>query len=224
MAGGLAATLAVAAGAQVPWQRSPMPAPEPTDARSVVLVERRCSSALGEAVGTLYGNGTVRRKETANGVTTLWLGELGPEELQGFRERLRGAESEDLDAFRERGVGGDWIGRCRVELRWASGARSTIAYGQMDAHSLALATLLHVLDDLEARATQRVNAEELPADYRPRPGDILRRRDGILFEVVRFTADQRGVELSGMSTPLTIYLDESELRRQFGALVQRSSR
>jgi hypothetical protein len=189
-----------------------------------VLVERTCSSTLGKSVSTLYGNGTVRRKETRNGATTLWLGELGGQELQGFRDRLAAAGSGEAGTYRDRGVGGDWIGRCRIALLRSNGETTEIDYGQMDVRSLALGALLQVIGDLEARATQQLNVEELPADYRPRPGDILRRRDGALFEVVRFTVDKRGVELSGTTMPLTVYVDETELRRQFAALVRRSSR
>jgi hypothetical protein len=67
----------------------------------------------------------------------------------------------------------------------------------------------------------RESSRSLPDGYRPRRGDVLRRVDETLFEVVGFTSDGKGVELQGVDQPLTLYLAPEDLHTLFTALVDR---
>jgi hypothetical protein len=53
---------------------------------------------------------------------------------------------------------------------------------------------------------------------------VLKRTDAQLFEVISFTADNKGVELWGVDQPLTLYVLRAEMAREFVALVRRVRR
>ena len=64
--------------------------------------------------------------------------------------------------------------------------------------------------------------DELPADYDPRPGDVVKRvGDGALFRVIAFTGDGKGVELRGVDLPLEVYVPRDQIRNNFTELVSR---
>ncbi|HUO86018.1 MAG TPA: hypothetical protein VM617_01400 [Thermoanaerobaculia bacterium] len=98
-------------------------------------------------------------------------------------------------------------------------------YGHLDSLSLSLSRVVGRIDVLVAGVVEGAAAGSLPAGYRPRTGDVLRRADGVLFRVVRATADlegmPRGWELQGVVQPLAVYVVESDLPREFVELVSR---
>ena len=98
-------------------------------------------------------------------------------------------------------------------------------YGHLDSLALPLARVVALVDELAARVSAGAAAGGLPTGYRPRAGDVLRRIDGVLFRVVRATADlegmPRGWELQGVVQPLALYVVESDLPREFVELVSR---
>jgi hypothetical protein len=98
-------------------------------------------------------------------------------------------------------------------------------YGHLDSLSLPLARVVALVDELAARVAAGAAAGRLPADYRPRQGDVLRRADGVLFRVVRDTAAfaemPGGWELQGVVQPLVLYIFEADLPRDFVELVSR---
>lgn len=98
-------------------------------------------------------------------------------------------------------------------------------YGHLDSLSLPLARVVALVDELAARVEAGSAAGRLPADYRPRQGDVLRRADGVLFRVVRATAPLDGLpggwELQGVVQPLALYVYEVDLPREFVELVSR---
>lgn len=98
-------------------------------------------------------------------------------------------------------------------------------YGHLDSLSLPLARVVALVDELAARVAAGAAAGSLPAGYRPRQGDVLRRADGVLFRVVRDTAAfaemPGGWELQGVVQPLVLYVFEADLPRDFVELVSR---
>jgi hypothetical protein len=93
-----------------------------------------------------------------------------------------------------------------------------LAFSRYDSLPLAVATIVRVADEMAAltRATS-----ELPAGYRARSGDVLRRADGVLFSVVGFTSDGKGIEMQGVEQPLTLYVRPEDVPGLFEALVSR---
>jgi len=185
--------------------------------RSRELLDYRCANDLGVRQITLFANGTVRRREGLGKQPPMSLGELGPVELAGYLRRLA---AEDLSEVRDRheSVEGAWIERCTLRLALDGEPPRELLFSRFDSLPLAVATLVRVADEL-ADKTRAV--DDLPPGYRARNGDVLRRVDGVLFEVAGFTGDGLGVELRGVEQPLTLYLRPEELRGLFVSLVSR---
>jgi hypothetical protein len=208
--------------------------------RGDVLVRRDCRSSIAREEVTLFGNGTVRLRSGPLGEERMVLGEVSREEVESLVAAIR---REDL---REAGAGaagpeGDWVERCVLELpvlgavthdgslgpgRPTDGSLPTrFRYGHLDSLALPLARVVALVDDLGARVAAGAAAGGLPSGYRPRAGDVLRRIDGVLFRVVRTTADvegmPRGWELQGVVQPLAVYVIESDLAREFVEVVSR---
>lgn len=212
----IAATLAIALLTQAPTS-----AGAAEDPRSIALVRLECESDLGRREVTLFQNGTVRVREGAAGQEQLMLGEYGPDEVAAFRRRLDEIDFSETDAA-ESAPDGAWVERCRLELRDERLAEPrSFAFGRYGSHSLALSTAVRVVEDIAIRAGVESARPGLPADYKPEPGDRLERTDGQIFEIVGFTADGKGVELTGILQPLTLYLPISDLRQSFVRLERR---
>jgi hypothetical protein len=216
------------------------------DERSVVLVERVCASTLDREELTLFANGTVRLRHTVLGQSggpekpSMALGELPPDELEAWVDRLREEDLGDTEAATS-GPGGDWVERCRLVLdydamaRWVGPApepgpdhagwrpagTATYRWGRLDSLSLSLARILGLVDGIAARVDPAVGRRSLPPEYAPRAGDVLRRADGVLFRVERPTASKGGWELQAVDQPLVLYVVESEVPHLFVELVRR---
>lgn len=193
-----------------------LPAVDP----SVEFLRRDCSSELGRNEVTLFANGTVRWREWRDEKSTMRLIELGRDEVEAFEHRLAAL---DQAALRESpgGVAGEWMERCELTLSLPDSASRSLRYGRLDTHSLALADLLRMAEELAERARAAPIAGGLPADYLPRFGDLLLRADDVEFEVVGRTAEGRGFEVRGKVQPLSMYLTLDELRHQFVRVLRR---
>jgi hypothetical protein len=119
-----------------------------------------------------------------------------------------------------RGVEGEWVERCTLDLALPGRPARRFAFGRYDPLPLPLGQVLRVVDDLAAGLSPRP-ATELPPGYRPRRGDLLRRIDGAVYRVAGYTADGKGVELTGVDQPLTLYVPRDALRQEFVELLPR---
>jgi hypothetical protein len=213
---------ALAATAGVSEQRTlsgapSAPAPHTAGDRSRELLDYRCANQLGVRQITLFANGTVRLREGLGKEPRMRLGELGPVELDGYLRRLA---AEDLSEVHDRqeSAEGEWLERCTLRLALDGRPVRELAFSRFDSLPLAVAALVRVADEMAAQT--RVTTD-LPARYRARPGDVLRRADGVLFEVVGFTADKLGLEMRGVEQPLTLYIRPEDIPAVFEALVSR---
>jgi len=191
------------------------------DDRSVELLRYDCTTDLTRREVTLFGNGTIRLRDGQIGNESMGLTELGPDELQGFLNRLRG---EDLSESRnpEKGVEGAWIERCELRLQLPGRPLQTYRFGHFDPLPLNLSHVVHIAEELADKVPVVKDKDELPADYEPQPGDVLKRvGDGALFRVVAFTGDGKGVELRGVDLPLEVYVPRDQIRQNFTALASR---
>ena len=191
------------------------------DPRSVELLRHDCSSEIGRRDLTLFANGTLRLRETAEGdETRMRLAELGRAELAAYLVRLA---DEDLTEVDVRGpeTSGDWVEACDLRLALDGRPERRLRYGRMDSLPLALGRLLSVVGDLHLEVDRLAPRSRLPSDYEPRSGDRLRRFDGALFEVVHYTGDGAGLELEGVDEPLVIFIPVAALRDEFEELVSR---
>jgi len=192
-------------------------APPRAPDRSRELLDYRCSSDIGTRQVTLFANGTVRVREGLGKSPRMTLGELGPDELTAFINRL-GAE--DLSEVQDTlgSAEGSWVERCTLRLALDDRPARELHFARYDSLPLAIADLVRITDDMAGHAHA---LDELPLQYHPQPGDVLRRTDGVLFEVVGFTSDKQGVELQGVEQPLVLYLQSDQLHGLFLELVSR---
>lgn len=198
------------------------------DARSVELLRYGCASATGRREVTLFANGTVRLREGPWDHPRLYLDELGPEALADKLRVLRSVYSaNELDRLREpigRGPTGSGIEHCEVFLALPELEEPlTYRYTSYDVPPLRLSRIVHVADELAEYARPVEREQRLPADYEPRTGDVLRTAEGNLFEVLRRTADGRGVELQGVEQPLRLFVALDDLATAFVAIEERQS-
>ncbi|MGE0639184.1 MAG: hypothetical protein AB7G12_09115 [Thermoanaerobaculia bacterium] len=188
-----------------------------SDERTDEVVRRDCSTELGRNELTLFANGTIRLREWRGEESSMRLAELGRDELEAFRRRLDASDPGERRSPPS-GVSGEWVERCDLEVGFSDGGRRSFRYGRLDTHQLAFASFLRLVDELAGIVSERAETSTLPADYTPRRGDVLLRRDGVAFEVVGFTVVGEGVELRGVVDPLTIYIAKSDLRSLFDRL------
>jgi hypothetical protein len=194
---------------------------EDQDNRSIEVVRYDCTTDTTRREVTLFANGTVRLREGWIGNEWMGLTELGPDELQGFLNRLSG---EDLSESRnpERGVEGAWIERCELRLQLSGKRLQTYRFGHYDPLPLNLSRVVRIAQELVEKVPITKDKDELPAGYDPRPGDVVKRvGDGALFRVIAFTGDGKGVELQGVDLPLQVYVPRDQIRNNFTELVSR---
>jgi hypothetical protein len=195
--------------------------PATADDRTVEVVRFDCTTDTTRRETTLFANGTIRLREGEIGNEWMGLAELGPDEMQGFLNRLNG---EDLSESRnpERGVEGAWVERCELRLKLGVKPPQTYRFGQFDPLPLNLSRVVQIARELGDKVPVVKERDDLPANYDPQPGDVLKRAgDGAHFRVVAFTSDNKGVELRGVVVPLEIYIPRDHLRQYFTALVSR---
>ncbi len=199
--------------------------PERTiDPRSHELLMVRCSSLLAERELTLFGNGTLRLRKIQDEEKSLQLAELPPEVFAGYRRSLleEGDTRRRVPRVPRRGPGGEWVEQCALTLHPdLSRPPRLFRFSRVDALSLELSRLVSIADALFREVELREVTDGFPVDYRPRVGDVVLRADGSEFEVRRFTADARGVELEGLQQPLVLYVSRDELAQEFVGLVRR---
>jgi len=212
--------------------------PAEDDERSAVLLRRECVSSLERQEVTLFANGTVRLWDGPPGEETMALGELAPDELETYVQRLWEEDLSETERL-SRGPEGEWVEGCRLVLRYGAMARwlgppprredrdwrpqgdEAFAYRRFDSLSLPLSRIVALVDGMIGRVDRAAGRHTLPPGYRPREGDVLRRGDDVVFRVERRTADKHGWEMQGVEQPLVIYVPEDEIPRLFVELVER---
>lgn len=193
---------------------------EAEDPRSRVIVVEECRSEIGRREVTLFANGTIRRRQGPEGAEILALAEVGREEVDAFVRRLAAPDLSETEA-RALSPEGTWVERCSLELRLPDAPVRTFRYGRYESLSLALRTVVEVVRDIEATIVPGQREVELPAAYRPEPGDLLERADGVRFEVIGPTADGLGLELSSPDQPLTVFVPAADVRLHFVKLLRK---
>lgn len=194
---------------------SPSPVAGAEDARSRVVLSSDCRTTTSRRELTLFANGTLRVFDGLGATREMRLAELGQAELQAYVARLRKISFDDLPPGSP-GLEGEWVERCRLELRRTGEAPRVLAYGPYDSLPLAWKHVLLVVDDLFEEIRTQPEAGERVRRYEPEVGDILvRRNDGARYEVLGFTLEGSGVELLGIEEPLTIYILRDHLLDEF---------
>jgi|GEM_PF-591668 len=221
------------------------------DPRSTILLRYDCQSDAGGREVTLFADGTVRLRkvtpdaesdrtegisteEAGTGKEVMRLYELDPDSLQAYRNRLADEDLSEVEVESDP-VEGEWVETCALDLlenpptpghtRPAEEPPPEALHYRFSGSSalpLALSRVIHIAKDLIADVEKAPGQGGLPQDYQPRPGDVLERSDGVLFKIVDFTVDEKGLELSGVEDPLVIYIAPNDLRKEFVRVVSRA--
>lgn len=188
--------------------------------RSRELVRLDCATDLDRREVTVFANGTIRLRVGPPGAERMALGELGASEVEAFVDSLAAVDLSEAEPPAG-GPEGAWVERCVLHLTLPGRPAERFEFQRFDSLPLALARVLDVVAGVAGTVADPLGDSRLPAGYEPRPGDVLRRADGTLFEIVDFTSDGRGLELVGVEQPLTLYIESGRLRERFVELVER---
>lgn len=188
--------------------------------RTWEIVRRDCRTSISRQEVTLFGSGTVRLRLRTEEKDDMRLAEIGPDDVQAYIRRLEGEDLSEVREGRDETLG-SLVERCALYLDLPERDQQRFFYGRFDSLPLALSRLDAIVNDMYQEAIDLAPEGGLPRNYFPEPGDILERTDGHRFEVVALTSDRRGVELSGLDDPLTIFVALNALRQQFVGLVER---
>jgi hypothetical protein len=198
-----------------------LPCAARADDRSTEILRYECRTDSSRRETTLFANGTIRLRRGKIGNEFMGLAELGRDALEGYVNRLA---KEDLTNVTSPvpGPGGAWVERCTLRLQLPGKELQSFEFGPFDPLQLNFAHVLQIAKELEKKVTVVKDKDELPADYDPRPGDVLKRiGDGLRFRIIAFTGDNKGIELEGLDQPLEIYINRNEIRKKFTVLVSR---
>jgi hypothetical protein len=191
------------------------------DDRSTEILRYECRTDVARRETTLFANGTIRLRKGQIGNEKMGLAELAPDKLEGFLNRLA---AEDLAEAKspDQGPEGAWIERCELRLQLPGKDLHIYQLGQYDRLPLNLAHVVRIAQELEKKVTIVKEADDLPADYEPRSGDVLKHAgDGNRFRIVSFTSDNKGIELEGIDQPIELYVPKDQIRKKFTALLSR---
>ncbi len=192
----------------------------PQSLRTWEIVRRDCRNSISRQEITLFGNGTLRLRLRYEEKDEMRLAELPPEDVEAFIRRLEAEDLSEVPESRDE-VLGSFIERCGLFLDLPGRQQQRFFFARFDSLPLGLSRLNAIVEDLLSQAEALAPEGGLPPHYLPEPGDILLRTDGQKFRVVALTSDKRGVELSGVDQPLTIFVALEALRDQFNALLER---
>ena len=186
-----------------------------SDRRSIELLNFDCRSDLGHRRLTFFANGTLRLISGRTPRETLKLAELTPDEVLAYEERLAAEDLSEVDALEPLSLSGLAIEHCEIHLRLWEGDDRIFRFSRLDSLPLTLARVAGIAEEMAFKVEADTPAAEFSRSYRPRPGDLLIREDGLRFEVVGLTGDGAGVELEQVEQPITIYVPLSELVHMF---------
>lgn len=195
-------------------------AEETRSLRSWEVVRRNCETSYSREEVTLFGNGTVRLRLRTEEKDDMRLAELNPDQVQAYLNRLEDEDLSEVPEGREE-ILGSLVERCGIFLDLAESQKQRFFFGRFDSLPLGLSRLNVIVNDIYQEAVNLAPEGGLPRYYIPEPGDILERTDGHRFQVVSLTSDKKGVELSGLDDPLTIFVALESLRQLFVGLVER---
>lgn len=201
-------------------------APKVADPQNWVLFRHSCESHLGEREVTLFLDGTIRlRLEDPEGEETN-SGSLKPENvartystLKSIQTAIGDQDQKNWSRFTQPGgITGELLRRCEIYLNLPDLAPEIFHFTTMEGGPLWLEQLRLLSEELGDRTVKQIY-RGLPAAYRPKFGDLLRRRDGAVFRFVGMTSDKKAWMVEQVGQPTTTYYSAEEISQVFIGLV-----
>lgn len=206
---------------------APAPIPKVAEPRSWDVFQHLCSNPLGSRELTLFLDGTIRLRVRDQEGGEVRLGDLDEEGLARVYATLRstqagiGREGKEWTASpsQGRGFSGEFLQDCEVRLRLPNLEQKSFRFSPMEITPLWLGQLRQLAEDLAERTEPMVH-RALPRSYQPRYGDLLRRRDGVIFRYVGATSDHKAWIMEQVGQPITTYFAVEDLDEIFVAVVE----
>lgn len=202
------------------------PLPKVEDPRAWELFRHYCGNSLGRRELSVFLDGTVRFRVRDKSGEEVKLGELSQMAVTRVytqvRETTRGLGREDriwLQTPVQRGFSGEMQQECGIDIRLPDDPIQSFRFSPMEITPLWLGQLRQLAEELSERA-EPLTSSGLPKGYEPRFGDVLRRRDGILFRFVGLTSDSKAWMVEQIGQPVTTYYPATEVGTLFIALVE----
>lgn len=152
----------------------------------------------------------------------MMLAELEQSELASYLERLAIVPFDHPGEGPALGPTGELAEQCSLRLELDGARPLYYRFSRLEAHALDLSNRLVIADELLAEARARALGDGFPRGYRPAIGDVLVHKDQSRYRVDAFTSDGKGVEVSGIDTPLLFYIAIDALTSEFVGLERRS--
>jgi hypothetical protein len=151
------------------------------------------------------------------------LAELTSDELRGYLKRLSIEPYDRSQTSLQGGPSGEWVEQCYLRLAISDEKPVEYRFSRVESLSLDLSHRLTVVDEMLAKTRSRDRGMDFPHGYVPKAGDVLVRKDGSRFRIERYTADGRGLEITGIDEPLVLYVQATEVTGEFSGLERRAS-
>lgn len=227
MAGELPAPpVGTAKGPVIDLGPKPLALPQVKDPRSWELFRHRCGGQLGSRELTLFLDGTVRLRVRDKEGEEVRLGQLEAGQLGRTYGQLRaiqqgiGREGKEWSrSAAGHGISGEFLQDCEAELRLPDLEKKLFLFSPLEIPPLWIGQLRQIAEDL-AGETEPLQHRGLPKDYQPRFGDLLRRRDGVVFRFVGATSDKKAWIVEQVGQPLTTYYPVADRDEIFVGLVE----
>ncbi len=189
--------------------------------RSLEVLRLRCVSELSLEDVTFFGNGTLRLFERLGEQEerTMLLTELHLEEREALYQRVAELELEESQTFGD-GIDGEYLDQCILSRRLVGDPGPwMMRFHQLDSLSIGLQRGVDLAREIAGIVRDRAPFSGIPADYRPKVGDLLRKPRSGLYEIVGFARDTSGVEsvieLVGIEEPLRIWVPIAQIPEVF---------
>jgi len=190
----------------------------PSGARAAAptyLVEWNARTGESRQRLTLFCDGVLVRKTTADGKTEMKKRKLAPAEYDSYAAFFRSPEALAAEGIFDSGMTGEAVARSVITVTRENGEIWKLAFDSFSAVTPEAQRVRAALEDLRDSFGR---AHAATADFTPEklaPGKILRRLDGTSFRVVHYDERSGIVELRGLDEPYSQFYKLENLRLSF---------
>ena len=189
--------------------------PEAAEGSPTYLAEWISRTGAAMQRVTLFSDGVLVRKSTADGKTEMKKRKLAPAELDSYAALFRAPGVEEAAGSFDSGMSGDEIARSVITVTRKDGGTWKIEFDSFSAVTPEAQRIRSAMEDLrDSFGKIRASAGDFPPEKLV-PGKVLRRLDGAEFRVVRYDERARVVELKGLDEPYSQFYKLEDLAASF---------
>ena len=174
-------------------------------------------SRTGEATQrvTLFSDGVLVRKSTADGKTEMKKRKLSATEYDSYAAMFRAPEAEQAAGVFQSGISGEGVAQSVITVTRADGSVWKLEFDSFSAVTLEAQRIKAALEDLRVSFGKAMaSSADFPVE-KLTPGTILRRRDGVAFRVIHYDDHAGIVEVRAESEPYSQFYKLENLHLSF---------